>query len=203
MLDILLTGVGGQGTVLAAKILAQAAWAKGWHVRTAETIGMAQRGGSVVSHVRMGDRGEEVYAPLLGRSSADLIVAFEPAEAARVLPYLAADGMLVTAQTSVQPVTAALSKRPYDGREVLSRLSEAFSKAPERLMIVDDRSLLQMVGSRKALNTVLLSAAMCRSSLPLSLDDLKRAIEVCVKPRFVQMNLNAVDAVAETLRKSC
>ena len=111
--------------------------------------------------------------------------------------------MLVTAQTSVQPVTAALSKRPYDGREVLSRLSEAFSKAPERLMIVDDRSLLQMVGSRKALNTVLLSAAMCRSSLPLSLDDLKRAIEVCVKPRFVQMNLNAVDAVAETLRKSC
>ncbi len=145
MLGILLTGVGGQGTVLAAKILAQAAWAKGWHVRTAETIGMAQRGGSVVSHVRMGDRGEEVYAPLLGRSSADLIVAFEPAEAARVLPYLAADGMLVTAQTSVQPVTAALSKRPYDGREVLSRLSEAFSKAPERLMIVDDRSLLQMV----------------------------------------------------------
>ena len=63
MINVMLTGVGGQGTVLAAKVLAQAAQEKGWHVRTAETIGMAQRGGSVVSHVRMGDAGEEVYSP--------------------------------------------------------------------------------------------------------------------------------------------
>ena len=64
MLNVMLTGVGGQGTVLAAKVLAQAAQEKGWHVRTAETIGMAQRGGSVVSHVRMGNDGEEVFSPL-------------------------------------------------------------------------------------------------------------------------------------------
>ncbi|AJC11356.1 pyruvate ferredoxin oxidoreductase [Berryella intestinalis] len=202
MLDILLTGVGGQGTVLAAKILAQAAQAKGWHVRTAETIGMAQRGGNVVSHVRMGDKGEEVYAPLLSRKSADLIVAFEPAEAARVLPYLADDGMLVTARTSVQPVTASLSREPYDGEAVIGRLAEAFSAAPERLETVDDAALVRLVGSRKALNTILLSVAVHRSRLPLGPDDLKRAIEVCVKPRFVKMNQDAVDAVIETLRKS-
>ena len=88
MRNVLLTGVGGQGTVLAAKVLAQAARAKGWQVRTAETIGMAQRGGSVVSHVRMGDNGEEVIAPLVAKGTADMIIAFEPAEAARVLPYL-------------------------------------------------------------------------------------------------------------------
>ncbi len=202
MLDILLTGVGGQGTVLAAKILAQAAQAKGWHVRTAETIGMAQRGGNVVSHVRMGDKGEEVYAPLLSRRSADLIVAFEPAEAARVLPYLADGGMLVTARTSVQPVSASLSREPYDGEAVLGRLAEAFSAAPERLETVDDAALVRLVGSRKALNTILLSVAVHRSGLHLGPDDLKRAIEVCVKPRFVKMNRDAVDAVIETLRKS-
>ena len=102
MKNILITGVGGQGSVLAAKILAQAAQAKGWSVREAETIGMAQRGGFVTSHVRMGDAGEEVYSPLLAKRSADLVIAFEPAEAARALPYLAPGGMLVTA-SSPQP----------------------------------------------------------------------------------------------------
>ena len=68
MLNILLTGVGGQGTVLAAKVLAQAALEKGWQVRTAETIGMAQRGGNVVSHVRIGNKGEQVHAPLVSRA---------------------------------------------------------------------------------------------------------------------------------------
>ena len=100
MLNILLAGVGGQGTVLAAKLLAQAAEEKGWQVRTAETIGMAQRGGNVVSHVRMGDRGEEVYAPLIALGTADLVVAFEPAEAARVLPYLKPGGAMVCASTA-------------------------------------------------------------------------------------------------------
>lgn len=74
MLNILLTGVGGQGTVLAAKVLAQAALEKGWQVRTAETIGMAQRGGNVVSHVRIGNKGEQVLAPLVSRGTADLII---------------------------------------------------------------------------------------------------------------------------------
>ena len=72
MRNVLLSGVGGQGTVLAAKVLAQAAQDKGWQVRTAETIGMAQRGGNVVSHVRMGDAGEEVFAPLLADWDAEI-----------------------------------------------------------------------------------------------------------------------------------
>ncbi len=110
MRNVLLAGVGGQGTVLAAKVLAQAAQEKGWQVRTAETIGMAQRGGNVVSHVRMGDGGEEVLAPLLAHGTADLVVAFEPAEAARVVPFLAPGGTLVTATTALQPVFSALAR---------------------------------------------------------------------------------------------
>lgn len=220
MINVLLCGVGGQGTVLAAKVLAQAAQSKGWHVRTAETIGMAQRGGSVTSHVRMGDTGELVDAPLVSRASADLIVAFEPGEAARSLPYLAPGGTLVTATMAVQPVTAALAGAPYRAADVLAALEAAFAAAeapapaapapatpaldappatpaaPARLVPVDDAAILAELGNRRALNTVLLASALATGRLPLTLDDLRGAIEACVKPAFVPLNLAAVDLAA-------
>ena len=198
MRNVLLTGVGGQGTVLAAKVLAQAAQAKGWRVRTAETIGMAQRGGSVVSHVRMGDNGEEVIAPLVAKGTADMIIAFEPAEAARVLPYLAPDGVMVSATTSIQPITAALSTEPYLAEATIASLDERLNEcaaAPARFVLVDDEAVLSQVGNRKALNTVLLAFALKTGHLPLSLDDLRDAICACVKPRFVELNLAAIDLV--------
>lgn len=198
MRNVLLTGVGGQGTVLAAKVLAQAAQAKGWQVRTAETIGMAQRGGSVVSHVRMGDNGEEVIAPLVAKGTADMIIAFEPAEAARVLPYLAPDGVMVSATTSIQPITAALSSEPYLAETTVTSLDERLNEcaaAPARFVLVDDEAVLSQVENRKALNTVLLAFALKTGHLPLSLDDLRDAIRACVKPRFVELNLAAIDLV--------
>lgn len=198
MRNVLLTGVGGQGTVLAAKVLAQAAQAKGWQVRTAETIGMAQRGGSVVSHVRMGDNGEEVIAPLVSKGTADMIIAFEPAEAARVLPYLAPDGVMVSATTSIQPITAALSTEPYLAEATIASLDERLNEcaaAPARFVLIDDEAVLSQVGNRKALNTVLLAFAFKTGHLPLSLDDLRDAIRACVKPRFVELNLAAIDLV--------
>ena len=198
MRNVLLTGVGGQGTVLAAKVLAQAAQAKGWRVRTAETIGMAQRGGSVVSHVRMGDNGEEVIAPLVAKGTADMIIAFEPAEAARVLPYLAPDGVMVSATTSIQPITAALSTEPYLAEATIASLDERLNEcaaAPARFVLVDDEAVLSQVGNRKALNTVLLAFALKTGHLPLSLDDLRDAVRACVKPRFVELNLAAIDLV--------
>lgn len=193
MLNIMLTGVGGQGTVLAAKILAQAAQEKGWHVRTAETIGMAQRGGSVVSHVRMGNDGEEVCSPLISQGTADMIIAFEPAEGARILSFLAPSGTLVTATTAIQPVTAALSDNPYKGANMLRLLAHSFEQAPDRLIVVPDIAILKRVGNRKALNTVLLASAIATDRLPLSLDDLREAVQICVKPAFVDLNLRAID----------
>ena len=198
MRNVLLTGVGGQGTVLAAKVLAQAAQAKGWQVRTAETIGMAQRGGSVVSHVRMGDNGEEVIAPLVAKGTADMIIAFEPAEAARVLPYLAPDGVMGIATTSIQPITAALSSEPYLAETTVTSLGKRLNgsaEAPARFVLVDDEAVLSQVENRKALNTVLLAFALKTGHLPLSLDDLRDAIRACVKPRFVELNLAAIDLV--------
>lgn len=193
MLNVMLTGVGGQGTVLAAKVLAQAAQDKGWHVRTAETIGMAQRGGSVVSNVRMGNNGEQVHEPLVPLGSADLIVAFEPAEGARILPHLSPNGILVTATTAIQPVTASLSTTPYNGARIMRQLADVFSQTPERLVVVPDAALLKRLGTRKALNTVLLASAISTGALPLGIWDLRSAIRACVKPEFVKLNLKAID----------
>lgn len=201
MINVLLTGVGGQGTVLAAKVLAQAAQSKGWQVRTAETIGMAQRGGSVVSHVRMGSNGEQVHAPLLTRGTADLVIAFEPGEAARVLPFLAPDGVLVAAVTPVQPVTAALAAQPYRAADVLRGLKDALGPR-QTLVPVDDSELTRRAGSRKVLNTVLLTCALAQNHIPITLDELKDAIAACVKPRFVEMNLRAVDATIEATARN-
>ena len=195
MLDVLLAGVGGQGTVLAAKVLAQTAQDKGGQVRTAETIGMAQRGGNVTSHVRMGDGGEEVFAPLLAHGTADLVIAFEPGEAARVLPFLAPNGVLVTATTPIQPVTAALSSVPYRADRVVQRLETQLAGTEASFVAVDDAALVRTVGSRKVLNTLLLARALAAGHVPLDVDDLRHAIEVCVKPAFVQLNLAAIEAV--------
>ena len=198
MLDVLLAGVGGQGTVLAAKVLAQAAQDKGWQVRTAEPIGMAQRGGNVTSHVRMGNGGEEVFAPLLAHGTADLVIAFEPGEAARVLSFLAPNGVLVTATTPIQPVTAALSSVPYRADRVVQRLETQLAGKEASFVAVDDAALVRTIGSRKVLNTLLLARALAAGHVPLDVDDLRHAIEVCVKPAFVQLNLAAIEAVVSS-----
>lgn len=196
MINILLAGVGGQGTVLAARVLAQAAQSKGWQVRTAETIGMAQRGGSVVSHVRMGSEGEPVHAPLVAPGTADVIIAFEPGEACRALGYLKQGGSVVTAAAVVQPVTAALSSQAYRSEDMLAALRRSLEGSECKLETVDAESILEQLGNRRALNTVLLAATVASGSVPLSVAELKEAIAACVKPRFVEMNLTAVDAVA-------
>ena len=106
MMNCLLAGVGGQGTVLASKLIAQSAMNRGLNARTAETIGMAQRGGCVVSHVR---GGKKIHSPLIPQHKADLIIGFEPAEAVRCLPYLKEGGAVIASIKAVKPVTATLA----------------------------------------------------------------------------------------------
>lgn len=196
MINVLLAGVGGQGTVLAAKVLAKAAEAKGWQVRTAETIGMAQRGGSVTSHVRMGSCGEEVLAPLVTKGTADVVIAFEPGEAARALPFLAEGGVLVSAASAIQPVTAALASAPYSGDAVTGALGRALAGSSVLFVPVDDGALVKATGNRKALNMMLLAVAVAQNRIPISLDELKAAVGACVKPQFVAMNQAAIDEAA-------
>ncbi len=181
----LLCGVGGQGTVLASKLIAYAALDKGLFVRTTETIGMAQRGGSVVSHVRMG---EEIHSPLIPKGQADVMIAFEPAEAVRNLSYLKEDGVAVVNMKAVKPVTATLSNSEYTGQEMIGYLK----KHVKNLLLVDGEAICKEVGSAKVLNVTLLGAALAGNVLDLSLQDMEKEIETHVKKQFVEMNKKAL-----------
>ncbi len=119
--NIVLCGVGGQGTVLASKLIAAAAMQKDLPVMSAETIGMAQRGGSVFSHVRIG---EGIYSPMIANGEADIIIGFEPGETVRMLPFLKKGGTVVTSSRKISPVTATLSGSSYSGDEMIAYLNE-------------------------------------------------------------------------------
>ena len=186
--NVILAGVGGQGAVLASKLLARAAMERGLSVKTAETIGMAQRGGSVFSHVRMG---EGAHSPLIGRGRADAIVAFEPAEAARQLPFLRSGGMVVTSGLPVVPVSAATGGPAYDLPAIMSYLRERVGE--KNLAVVDASAAAGALGTAKALNVVLLGAAARAGALgPITVDDLAIAVRALVSPRFLDLDLTAL-----------
>ena len=186
-MNCILAGVGGQGTVLASKLIAYTALAGNLHVRTAETIGMAQRGGCVVSHVRTG---KIIHAPLIPLGQADLIIGFEPAEAVRCLPYLKKDGVVVVNKKAIRPVTASLADREYDGTEMLLYLKERVPGA----IPVDGDSVCQTIGTAKVLNVVLLGAAIASGALAITKEQMERAIEATVKESFVAINKKALAA---------
>ena len=188
--NIILCGVGGQGTVLASRLISAAAMKKGLPVMSAETIGMAQRGGSVFSHLRIG---EDIYSPMIGPGEADLILAFEPAEAVRMMPYLRKGGQVVVSSRAVQPVTATLSGASYDPQVMLDYLE----KNVDHLMIIDADQALKAVGSSKVLNLILLGAAIRSGALGFSREDMRQAITDRIPSRFHELNFRALDYVPE------
>ena len=194
MSSILLCGVGGQGTVLASRILAQAAMNRGMFARTAETIGMAQRGGCVVSHVRFG---EGVYSSLIPQGSADLIIASEPCEAARNLGYLKSGGLVVTSPDAIQPVTASLSGKRFEGAAMIDYL-----RRHARVLTVDTAELKRRTGSIKGLNIALIGCALEAESVGITADDVERAIRQKVNPRFLDMNMAALLLGRECAQKT-
>lgn len=188
MKNCILAGVGGQGTVLASKLIAQTAMESGMFARTAETIGMAQRGGSVVSHVRIGETAESVHSPLLPHGSAELLIGFEPAEAVRALPYLKKGGAAVVSVKAVQPVTATLSGKSYDAEEILVYLR----KAVPNLVEVDTEAICAECGSAKVANVALLGAAAACGALGLTVDEVEAALERRLPAKFLEMNRKAL-----------
>lgn len=184
--NIILCGVGGQGTVLASKLLAAAAMAKDIPVKTAETIGMAQRGGSVTSHIRFG---ESAYSPLIPVGKADLIIAFEPAEAVRMLPYLKKDGAVIVNSRPVMPVTAALAGSDYRGGE----MTEYLKKKVKNLTVVDTDKACAELGSSKVVNVLLLGAAINSGETGLTKEDIENAIKEKVAPKFHELNFKALN----------
>ncbi len=193
MKNCILAGVGGQGTVLASKLIAQTAMEAGKFARTAETIGMAQRGGSVVSHVRIGQTAEDVSSPMLPLGSADLLIGFEPAEAVRTLPYLKKGGAAVVSVKGVQPVTATLSGKSYDVSAMLSYLREQVPNLVE----VDTEAICEACGSSKVANVALLGAAAACGALGLTVKEVEAALERRLPAKFLDMNRKALAQGAE------
>lgn len=187
-LNCVICGVGGQGNVLASRLIAQVLLARDEHVKTAETIGMAQRGGSVASHVR----GGRPQSPLVPKGCADCLIAFEPGEAVRCIDYLAPGGTIVVNTQATQPPVAGLQGIDYDGFEALAYLR---SLSDVTLIEVDGASICEQVGSSKVLNIALLAAAVKSGALGITRDELEDAIRARVKPRFHDMNLRAVALV--------
>lgn len=184
--NIILTGVGGQGTVLASKLIAAASMNKGLPVMSAETIGMAQKGGSVFSHLRVG---EGVRSPMIRRGTADLLLAFEPAEAVRMLPYLKKGGTVVVNSHPIMPVTAALKGTDYNGAEMVEYLREH----TEHVLVIDGQKAAAVIGNPKTLNVIMLGAALESGALDfLTEEDVLQAIRQKVKPAYVAPNEKAL-----------
>ncbi len=182
--DVLLVGVGGQGTILASKVLCAAARSAGYDIKMSEIHGMAQRGGSVVTQVRLG---EKVHSPLIEEGKADVILAFEQLEALRLLPYLKKGGTIVVNKQTIAPVPvlAGLAEYPDNVLEYIS------SKVPGSLAI-DALDKAVECGNAKAANVVLLGA-MARN-MPIDREIWEQALENTVPPKFLEVNKKAFAA---------
>jgi len=184
LFNCVIAGVGGQGTVLASKLIAAAAMKRGFDVRTTETIGMAQRGGCVVSHLRIGSSIDEIYSPVVPLGKADAIVAFEPAEAVRQISYLSPDGSLITCGTAVKPIGSAGT---YEASAMIDYLKENV----EKLAVIDGQEIMEKCV--KALNVAVLGAAAESGVFPFDAATMKEALPEVVPERFIELNNTAFE----------
>ena len=181
--NIMIVGVGGQGSLLASKLLGHMLLKYGYDVKVSEVHGMSQRGGSVVTYVRYGDK---VYSPIIDKGEADCIVAFELLEAARWTEYLKADGQMVvnTQQTDPMPVITGAMQYPEN-------LVEKIQNLGVKIDAFDCLSLAAAAGNTKAVNIVLMGRLSNYFDFPV--EDWKQAIRECVPQKFVALNLKAFD----------
>ncbi|HEY5584931.1 MAG TPA: indolepyruvate oxidoreductase subunit beta [Ruminiclostridium sp.] len=184
--DILISGVGGQGTVLASRLIAAAAIKQGSFARTSETIGMSQRGGCVVSYVRINSEKSSSIIPF---ENANMIIAFELAEAARSLTRLSKDGCCIINTQIIKPVTASLGTSQYDVEEIIKYIK---NNAKE-VYFIDGYSIAKEAGTVKAVNVVLLGAATAVGKMPFSREVMLQSIVENVPQKFRELNEKAFE----------
>ena len=181
--NIMIVGVGGQGSLLASKLLGHLLLSEGYDVKVSEVHGMSQRGGSVVTYVRFG---EKVYSPIIDKGEADFIVSFEQLEAARYLPCLKKGGRIVTNSQKIDPMPVITGAAEYP-EDLLGKLKEA----NVQLDAMDCVSLAQEAGNVKAVNIVLMGRLSNYFDIPL--EKWEKAIEACVPAKFVELNKKAFE----------
>ena len=181
--NIMIVGVGGQGSLLASKLLGHLLLSQGYDVKVSEVHGMSQRGGSVVTYVRYGDK---VYSPVIDKGEADFIVSFEILEAARWLPYLKKDGQIVTNTQQIDPMPVIIGAADYP-ENLVNKLKESGAKVDA----LDCLSLAEEAGSSKAVNIVLLGRLSHYFDLPK--EAWIKSLEANVPAKFLEMNKKAFE----------
>ena len=179
--NILLVGVGGQGTILASELLAHVFLEDGYDVKKSEVHGMAQRGGRVVSHVRFG---RKVHSPLIVPGEADILVSFEMAEALRSLDWLAPGAGVIVENRAILPYTAQIGQASYPF-DALDRISQAGFD----LTVVEGEKLAGLAGSKKAANTVLMG--VLAGYLPVGREVWEETIRKNMPEKLVEVNIRA------------
>ena len=180
--NIMIVGVGGQGTLLASRILGNAVISEGYDVKVSEVHGMSQRGGSVVTYVKYGDK---VFSPIIDRGEADMILAFEKLEAARALPYLKEGGTVILNDREIAPMPVITGAAEYPDGLVADIASKA------KVIAIDALSLSLEAGSAKAVNVVLIGV-LARSS-DISKEVWIQTIKDTVPAKFLDLNLKAFE----------
>lgn len=180
-MNVIFAGVGGQGVILASKVLMEVAKSAGYDVKESEVHGMAQRGGSVDCHVRYS---EKVYSPLIEKGTADYIVSFELLEIMRKLDYISPEGTIIVNKLQINPAPVETGAMEYPGD-----LEEWIQTNGGKHLLVETQDILKELGSRKALNIVMLGSLS--NHLEFTEDQWAEAIKSLVKEKFVEMNLKA------------
>ena len=179
--NIMIVGVGGQGTLLASRILGNTVINEGFDVKVSEVHGMSQRGGSVVTYVKYG---EKVYSPIIDRGEADIILAFEMLEAYRALPYLKKGGKIIVNNQEIDPMPVITGAASYP-----EDLIEKMVALGIQVDAMDCLSLANEAGSAKAVNIVLMGRLSKYFDIPV--ERWQKAIEECVPQKFVELNHKA------------
>ena len=183
--SIMIVGVGGQGSLLASRVLGRVAMDKGYDVKVSEVHGMSQRGGSVVTYVRFGD--EAVASPVIDRGGADCIISFELLEAARYTEFLKPGGTIVTSTQQIDPMPVIAGNAAYP-----EGLVEKMEAAGAVVDAIDALAIAEEAGSFKASNIVLMGR-FSKYMPEISKDEWLQAVAACVPEKFRELNLKAFE----------
>ena len=187
--SVMIVGVGGQGSLLASRILGNVLLNQGFDVKVSEVHGMSQRGGSVVTYVKYG---EKVYSPVIEKGEADIIISFEELESARWIPYLKKDGHLITSVQKIDPMPVITGNMKYP-----EEINGKISNLGIDIISVDALGLAEQAGTSKASNVVLMGLLSTKMGFDESV--WQNALEQCVPAKFLELNKKAFALGAESV----
>lgn len=195
-LNLLITGVGGQGVILMSELLGKAAVTDNLRVRGSEVLGMAVRGGSVTSIIRIGD---EVYGPLIPMGKCDVLIGMEPSEALRNIAYLSKSSLVIINTAVTVPFTVSVGESTYPSSE---QILEKLGKASGRIIQLDAAQIAQEAGSLLTTNIVMLGALFSTELLPIKIATIKETIQARFPAKVAPVNIKAFDLGYEACQQA-